>query len=133
MDLWHSAALGHRSTPALWARNVPKTAVQQEYLGDVLRPPASLQVFNACLFDKYRTRAEQPSETEASALRLVSVPSPHTSSAHARPRASMRAYAMDRIEEEHRLHEAIRTSNDQSRLLVEMQVCAAYQTPCTNL
>lgn len=129
MDLWHSAALGHRSTPALWARSVPQDGAQEEYLGDVRRPPASLQVFNACLFDKYRTRADQPPGTEAPALRLVSAPSPHASTGHARPRTSMRAYAMDRVEEERRLHEAIRTSKDQPRLLVEMQVCAARKTP----
>lgn len=116
MDIWHPTGLGHRSMPALWSAG--QRGQGPEYsLGDVRQVPKSVQVFNACLYDKARGR---------SGLGLVS---PGTAEGtEAQSKASLRSYASTRLEKQKLTHDIIEETTDINRLLSEAQMAfSAHQ------
>lgn len=112
MDLWQPTTLGHRSVPALWQEVGQKSGQKGNFLGDVRRTPASIQVFNACLLDKMRQRSSDYG------LGLAKAAANHS---HSQFR-SLREYANDRVEQEKRMYETIEATTDVDRLLWEAQV-----------
>lgn len=84
-------------------------------LGDVHLTPASIQVFNATLFDKMRGRS-----TECG-LGLGS-PEPESDQKPARSGPSLREYASKRIEHEKMMFDTIQQATDISKLLWEAQM-----------
>ncbi|PKI84391.1 S-adenosylmethionine transporter [Malassezia vespertilionis] len=147
MDIWQINQLGHRSVPSLWTSGKNDGATELS-LGDLRQTPTSVQVFNACLFDKLRGRSDDcglglTEERPASRSKLVQedndkAAAPESRSILARlsarapqsltdtrQRPSLRAHAKDRLGQQKIMHEKISASTDTKKLLWEAQMAVA--------
>lgn len=137
MDIWRSPGLGHRSVPSLWG-TLQRSGRTEYALGDVRQVPKSVQVFNACLFDKIRERSKDcglglvvPPEmgpgASADAQEAPGEGHEHKGkSSHAKP--SLRSHAASRLERQKHTHDVIEATTDVKRLLWEAQAAfSAHQ------
>lgn len=137
MDIWRSPGLGHRSVPSLWGTS--QRSGRAEYaLGDVRQVPKSVQVFNACVFDKIREKSKDcglglvappemgPGASADAQVAPEQAPEQAGKASHAKP--SLRSHAASRLERQKRTHDVIESTTDVKRLLWEAQAAfSAHQ------
>ncbi|WFD31005.1 hypothetical protein MSPP1_002034 [Malassezia sp. CBS 17886] len=117
MDLWHAGALGHRSVPSLWGRARDEKC-PGGILGDVREMPASIQVYNAVLYDRLSACSADCGLGLSHLRRGVE----DKENVQRATRFSLRAYANERLEHQRRVHERIRDATDTDKLVWEAQV-----------
>lgn len=113
MELWHPASLGHRSVPAFWG-SVPQSERSERALGDVKLIPASVQVYNACIYKKLRQRSDD--------CGLGLIHPTYQRYVQGDRGTSLRKYASWRIELEQAMDEKIKSATDVSKILWEAQM-----------
>lgn len=139
MDLWQTAAVGHRGVPRLGGRSLSSAsaAPRCELLGAVEPVPTSVQVYNACLFNRLRARGVAGSPKLDAVLEDEHVRAEVPANAEAldaaaqAPRAdpsgSMRTHASSRVECEHRMTAEIRSMTDTQHLLSDAQAASVQR------
>lgn len=113
MDLWRPATLGHQILPGIWGYNSPN-GQESQALGDLQQVPASVQVYNACIYDKLRLRSDD--------CGLGLAHSAYDLNAFKNCGSSLREYANRRVEHEQFVDEKIKSATDISRLWWEAQM-----------
>lgn len=124
MELWRPATLGHRSVPIVWA-SYPGKEYSSKILGDLHKTPASVQVYNAYMYDKLRERSND------CGLGLAQLSHHNQQRRLLRAKSdcslSLRKYADFRLEQEKGLDDRIQNATDVSKLCWEASMAHAAQ------
>ncbi|WFD43214.1 peptidylprolyl isomerase [Malassezia psittaci] len=136
MNAWRTRPIGHRTVPSLW--NETQNVGQSEpTLGDERHVPKSVQVFNACLFDKIQEKSREcglgliaPDDIvpqSVAELNGTVDPIETSQSDVSNTKGSLRTYASNRFEKQKRTNQIIEATSDIDRLLWEAKAAFSSQ------